>query len=94
MDNGCRINCFSPYENPSLFFCLDAKEPKVQVVPYLDPESSKEVKAAPASLLTPFIPLFALQTRFAQTSNALGRSIPVARFTLTSRDQSNSSPAS
>ena len=55
---------------------------------WLDPESSKEVKAAPASLLTSFISLLAPQTRFAQTGNALGRSIPVARFTLTSRGQS------
>ena len=61
---------------------------------WLDPESSKEVKAAPASLLTPFIPLFALQTRFAQTGNALGRSIPVARLTLTSRGQSFPPPSS
>ena len=80
----------------SCSFLLKEKNQKFKLFPtfWLDPESSKEVKAAPASLLSPFISLFALQTRFAQTGNALGRSIPVARFTLTSRGQSNSSPAS
>ena len=77
----------------SCSFLLKEKNQKFPTF-WLDPESSKEVKATPASLLSPCIPLLALQTRFAQTGNALGRSIPVARFTLTSRGQSNSSPAS
>ena len=55
---------------------------------FLLKEKNQKFKAAPASLLSPCIPLFALQTRFAQTGNALGRFIPVARFTLTSRGQS------
>ena len=68
-------------------FLLKEKNQKFPTF-WLDPESSKEVKAAPASLHSPFIPLFALQTRFAQTGNAHGRSIPVVRLTLTSRGQS------
>ena len=68
-------------------FLLKEKNQKFPTF-WLDPESSKEVKAAPASLHSPFIPLFALQTRFAQTGNAHGRSIPVVRLTLTSQGQS------
>ena len=56
-------------------------------------QKNQKVKAAPASLLSPFIPLLAPQTRFAQTSDAHGRSIPVARLTLTSRGQSSALPA-
>ena len=46
------------------------KNQKFKLFPtfWLDPESSKEVKAAPASLLTPFIPLFALQTPLKQAT--------------------------
>ena len=61
---------------------------QMSVRSFLLKEKNQKFKAAPASLLSPYITLFAPQTRFAQTGDALGRSIPVARFTLTSRGQS------
>ena len=53
------------------FFCLDAKEPKDQVIVrsfWLDPERTKEVKAASAELLRHCVSLCAPQTRCAQTA--------------------------
>ena len=46
---------------------------------WLDPESSKEVKAAPASLLTSYIPLFASQTRAPRSNRRRSRSLHSGR---------------
>ena len=54
-------------------------------------QKNQKIKAASASLLAPYTPLFASQTRALRSnSDAPGRSVPVVRFTLTSRGQSPS----
>ena len=55
---------------------------------WLDPESSKEVKAAPASLLTPFIPLLAPQTRLRLKQATLSVA-PFRSFALRSPAEAN-----
>ena len=52
-------------------------------------QKNQKIKASSASLLTSCTPLFASQTRALRSnSDAPGRSVPVVRFTLTSRGQS------
>ena len=52
-------------------------------------QKNQKIKASSASLLTSCTPLFASQTRAPRSnSDAPGRSVPVVRFTLTSRGQS------
>ena len=57
------------------------KNQKIKLLPtfWLDPESSKEVKAAPASLLSPFIPLLAPQTRASRSNRRRSRSLHSGR---------------
>ena len=55
---------------------------------WLDPESSKEFKAAPASLLSPFISLLALQTRLRLKQATLSVA-PFRSFALRSPAEAN-----